>query len=171
MASPASQNRLMMSYLFWFAGFLGVSGLHRMYNGKVVTGLIWFFTLGLFGVGQFIDILFVPGMAKEHQLKQLRARYGSAVDDLLTPPTVAAQTIQEPSREEKMVKLLKAAQKYGGQISVTQAVMETSMGFEAVEALLKEMVKAGYASVDNHPKTGTVVYQFDELMHSRADDL
>lgn len=163
MASSASQNRLMMSYLFWAAGFLGVSGLHRMYNGKVVTGLIWFFTLGLFGIGQFIDVLFVSGMAEEHQLKQLKAAYSDKGYDIFNTPVAAAQTVKAPSREEKMVKLLKAAQKYGGQISVTQAVMETSLGFDAVESLLKEMVKAGYASVDNHPKTGTVVYQFDEL--------
>ena len=37
--------------------FLGALGMHRFYEGKVVTGLIWLCTLGLGGVGIFIDFL------------------------------------------------------------------------------------------------------------------
>lgn len=153
-----------MSYVFWAAGFFGVAGLHRLYNRKIGTGLLWLFTWGLFGVGQFVDVFFVPGMAREHELKKLKAKYGDNVYDLLDNSVVATQTVQQPTREEKMVKLLKAAKSHAGQLSVTQAVMDTGLGFEEVEGLLKEMVKAGYTNVDNHPKTGVVVYRFDELV-------
>lgn len=43
--------------------FLGVFGVHRFYEGKIITGLIWLFTGGLFGIGAFVDffiILFKP---------------------------------------------------------------------------------------------------------------
>ncbi|MFT5390489.1 MAG: TM2 domain-containing membrane protein YozV [Gammaproteobacteria bacterium] len=35
--------------------FLGMFGVHRMYMGKWITGLIWFFTGGLFLVGYLYD--------------------------------------------------------------------------------------------------------------------
>ncbi len=35
--------------------FLGVLGIHRMYIGKWITGIIWFFTGGLFTLGYVYD--------------------------------------------------------------------------------------------------------------------
>ena len=37
--------------------FLGPLGLHRMYLGKWLSGLLWFFTGGLIGVGYIYDYL------------------------------------------------------------------------------------------------------------------
>ena len=31
--------------------FLGVLGIHRLYLGKIFTGLLWLFTGGLCGIG------------------------------------------------------------------------------------------------------------------------
>jgi hypothetical protein len=41
--------------------FTGVFGLHRFYLGRVWTGLLWFFTLGLFGVGLIYDFWTLNG--------------------------------------------------------------------------------------------------------------
>jgi TM2 domain-containing membrane protein YozV len=35
--------------------FLGLFGVHRFYQGKIGTGLLYLFTLGLFGVGVIYD--------------------------------------------------------------------------------------------------------------------
>ncbi|WP_051516933.1 TM2 domain-containing protein [Herbaspirillum sp. RV1423] len=51
-----------IGYLLWIFGF---TGSHRFYYGKPITGTIWFFTLGLLGIGWIIDLFLIPGMDKE----------------------------------------------------------------------------------------------------------
>jgi len=37
--------------------FFGIYGVHKFYEGKIGMGVIYFFTLGLFGIGWLIDII------------------------------------------------------------------------------------------------------------------
>lgn len=37
--------------------FLGYLGFHKFYVGKILSGVIYFFTIGIFGIGWFIDII------------------------------------------------------------------------------------------------------------------
>lgn len=48
-----------VGYLLWLFGF---TGAHRFYYGKQITGTIWFFTLGLLGIGWLIDLFLIPSM-------------------------------------------------------------------------------------------------------------
>ncbi|AFY67353.1 TM2 domain-containing protein [Geitlerinema sp. PCC 7407] len=161
--SPDNSTRVTASYLLWLLCLCGINGAHRIYNGKIATGLLWLCTFGFFGIGQLIDLMLIPGMAEDYRLK-LMARSGYMTLGVpVQQPVVASQTVTPPTREQLMVKLLKAAQANGGQISVTQGVMATELGFKEVESLLKEMVKSGYVNSENDPRTGIVKYHFEEL--------
>ena len=57
------------AYLCWLLGLVGFCGIHRFYLGKPVTGLLWFFTAGLLGIGQFIDLFLIPGMVERNNAR------------------------------------------------------------------------------------------------------
>ena len=55
---PDTHSKL-IGYLLWIFGF---TGAHRFYYGKPISGTIWFFTLGLLGIGWLIDLFLIPSM-------------------------------------------------------------------------------------------------------------
>lgn len=157
------QRRLGISYGLWAFGFLGFGGLHRFYNGKIFSGLLWFFTYNLFGVGQILDFFLIPTMAEEYE-KKIKAKMGlSSAGVPLTEPVGITETVPLPTRERLILKLLQSAYARGGKLSLTQAVMDTGVGFNEVKSILQEMAAAGYVSISNDPVTGIVIYQFNEL--------
>jgi TM2 domain-containing membrane protein YozV len=160
--SRTNTERLATSYILCVAFLFGLGGLHRLYNGKIATGLLWLFTFGFFGFGQFVDLFLMPGMVDEYQLKLL-AKSGFGPDGLpVAQPRIVA-TAAQPNSEQLIVKLLKAADARGGKLSVTQGVMATEASFAEVEEAMSQMLRAGYVNVTNDPKTGTVLYHFHEL--------
>ena len=51
---------LRVAYILWF--FFGIAGGHRFYLGHLGMGILYFFTLGLFGIGWIIDAFRMPAM-------------------------------------------------------------------------------------------------------------
>lgn len=55
-----------IGYLYWIFGF---TGAHRFYYGKPISGTIYFYTLGLLGVGWLIDLFLIPSMDREADIR------------------------------------------------------------------------------------------------------
>jgi TM2 domain-containing membrane protein YozV len=63
---PRDTHSKTIGYLLWLFGF---TGAHRFYYGKPLTGALWFFTLGLLGIGWLIDLFLIPGMDRQADLR------------------------------------------------------------------------------------------------------
>ncbi len=55
-----------VGYILWLFGFIGA---HRFYYGKTISGIIYFFTLGLLGIGWIIDLFLIPSMDRQADFK------------------------------------------------------------------------------------------------------
>lgn len=63
---PTATHSVTIGYILWLFGF---TGSHRFYYGKPVSGVIWFLTLGLLGVGWLVDLFLIPSMDREAELR------------------------------------------------------------------------------------------------------
>ncbi|MFH1872043.1 MAG: TM2 domain-containing protein [Pseudomonadota bacterium] len=66
MTQASDTHSKTVGYILWLFGF---TGAHRFYYGKPVTGTIWFFTLGLLGIGWLIDLFLIPAMDRQADLR------------------------------------------------------------------------------------------------------
>ena len=127
---------LTTAYLLWALGFFGLFGLHRIYLGRPVSGVIWFFSFGILFVGQFVDFFLIPDMVKARK------------NELLLKATISIPK-SHPMRE-----LLTVAQEHGNVLSLSQAIIGTNLSPEEAQKLLIDAVKKELAHVDNDPITG-----------------
>jgi len=68
---PNNTHLMFVGYILWIFGFFGA---HRFYFGKQITGIIWFFTLGLLLIGWIIDLFLIPSMDREADLRYQTGR-------------------------------------------------------------------------------------------------
>ena len=66
MQNDDNTHSVFIGYLLWIFGF---TGSHRFYFGKPISGTVWFFTLGLLGIGWIIDVFLIPSMNRDAALR------------------------------------------------------------------------------------------------------
>ena len=66
MTGGTDTHRKTIGYLLWIFGF---TGAHRFYYGKPVSATIYFFTLGLLGIGWLVDLFLIPSMDRKADLR------------------------------------------------------------------------------------------------------
>lgn len=152
-----------VAFGLWLACLFFFCGLHRFYLGRPLSGLLYFFTFGLFGVGQVVDLILLPGMVTEANTKHAALRALAEKRALRAGQLRQLPAPSGATPEQFRVKLVQAAAKYGGTLTVTQGVLATGKQFEEVERELDSMAKSGYVDITNDEKTGVVVYDFGQL--------
>ncbi len=71
-----STHSIPLGYILWVFGF---TGSHRFYYGKTVTGIIWFLTFGLLGIGWIVDAFLIPNMERESNRKYTNGNYDYSI--------------------------------------------------------------------------------------------
>jgi len=152
-----------VAYLLWCLCFFGICGGQRFYTGHVTSGLIYLFTFGFLGVGQLIDLAFIPSMVNRRNiyLRGLHAQQSIELNIGVTPRHNLQANASPSTASSPMQKLLLAAKKNGGQLSIAQAAMYTGLDPKEAKKLLLEAEKVGCAEICNDPVTGAIRYRFD----------
>ncbi|GAK51603.1 TM2 domain protein [Candidatus Moduliflexus flocculans] len=166
-----------IAYVLWCAGLFGGCGIHRIYLGKYGTGLLYLFTFGLFGIGQFIDLFRIPGMVERENLKE-QLRQGATVNVNIhgaagaanvvvehrqtaqaVPPPLP-QTKEEPETGKALeAKILRLARNFHGRLTPLELAANSSLSLEEADNVLENIVRRGYANMEVSD-AGSIVYEF-----------
>jgi len=140
-----------MAYLLRSLCFLGFAGIHRFYLGKPISGLIWFLTWGLFGIGQIFDLLFIPDLVERENFRY-RARLREAQYPQLPRPTTAPTSVSDT---QLILKLLSKR----SQATLADCILVTGKDTAKVKAVLEQMQRDELIEVDNRESDGAIVYK------------
>ena len=157
-----------VAYILWCTCFVGLAGVHRLYSGKYLSGLVWLFTLGFLGIGQLIDLVLIPGMIEEKNLtdKWLDSRHTNRVG--ITPEVVIETaneirpTFREPTTKVEISDIqtiFQLAKDNHGKVSLVDCVIATGKPASQLRKALEYLCLEGFLTVDNHPEQGSLVYK------------
>jgi hypothetical protein len=103
-AGVSSYKRL-WALLLAIPGFIPIigiplAGLQRFYVGKIGTGILWFLTGGLFGIGQLIDVILIcVGQFKDRYELPLVIWYDSEEVKAKTPAAQAVDQVKAAGQD------------------------------------------------------------------------
>lgn len=169
-------RNLNLAYLLCLLGFVGAAGVHRFYLGKPVTGVIWFLTGGLLGLGTIYDLITMDSQVREFNNRALppvghyprgalppaayqpspygQPQYGQ-------PPVYGQDDLRNPKIDLEL-RMLKLARKHNGKLSTPIAAAELGIPMAEADKKLSEIAAAGHANVDV-TEEGAVVYDFPSM--------
>jgi TM2 domain-containing membrane protein YozV len=126
--------RLVLSYLLWCLGLVGLCGLHRFYNRKPISGCLWLFRLGWLGIGQIIDLFNIPELVLQAER-------------------------QQSSLERQLLQLARSSGSAGFTLNdALLALPDHGLGSERLRSEIERLLRAQLLDVANDP-AGRVIYR------------
>lgn len=163
-----------MAYLLWLPSFFGFAGLHRFYLGKVGTGVLYFLTWGLFGIGTIYDAITMPDQLRE---ARFRERYREALDYELDRPLGGAlpggtsQLGVAPAQKKESIEhvILRVAKKNRGVATPSEVALEGDITTDEAKEHLEKLVSKGFSEIRVR-KSGLMVYTFPDFMDEHGGE-
>jgi TM2 domain-containing membrane protein YozV len=148
--NPLNERRsVALTYGLWCLSLVGVCGVHRLYNRKPLSGILWLLTFGFFGIGQLIDLFLIPRMVEEANQALL-----------LQPMQVHPDQPVLPSLEKQLLQL--ARQKTPGGFTLNDALLEVDLlpgqSSGSITQEIQRLLEADLLHVGNDER-GRVVYR------------
>lgn len=176
------------AYILCALGFLGIGGIHRFYLNRAGTGLVYFFTYGIFGIGTVVDMFSIQKMVDEENMhKQALHNNGSTYNNN-SPQVVInlgenSQYNQVPSlgnsntlqnskqlpntnsadktlkaEESLELKILKICREKE-QAKLSDCVIDSGANSQEVKKVIQQLVNDELLIVSNRDSDGAIVYQ------------
>jgi hypothetical protein len=160
-----------LAYLLWFISGCGVLGFHRFYLGKIPTGFLWMFSLGLGTLGAVYDFFTLSSQVREANLRQAlknrmeeervydrvirRAQNWRYAEDL------KSRIVREKDSLERCI--LRQAKENKGILTVSEVALAADVSLEDAKKALDTLARRGFAELRVR-KSGTLVYTLPEFM-------
>ena len=153
------------AYLLWLASFFGLAGLHRLYLGKIGSGVLYMLTWGLGGLGTIYDGITMPDQVREARLKaRMRRAIDSRLDDLdeIEYAGPRAGRAQRPTESPEHV-ILSIARNNHGIANPAQVALEGNISTDEAREQLDKLVDKGIGEVRVR-KSGSLAYVFPDFL-------
>ncbi len=150
-----------IAYLLWFFGGFGALGLHRMYLGKVASGLFYIFTGGGFVIGSIYDFITMPAQVSVANMKN-RYRMALDIESERKNLKLNDKTDRNQKKESLERVILKAAKKNNGLVTPSDVALEGDISLEEAKKQLEKLVSKGFSEM-RVTKSGTIVYLFNDF--------
>ena len=156
-----------VAYLLWLTCLVGLSGTHRIYSGRYISGIIWIFTFGFFGIGQLIDLALIPSMVEDKNLKY-KLLHGSpqaapstqqVVINLGEQSLPLLNVSKTTTSKSDIQIILELAKTNSGHVSLADCIIATGKPVSEVKNILNSLCSEGVLEIDNHQDSGAIIYK------------
>jgi len=161
-----------VAYLLWF--FLGIFGAHKFYLENIGIGILYLFTLGVFGIGWLIDLFTLGGQVDTYNI--LHGNMGSTNQNpnvvvnvtapaVMTPPVKTPQTTVPQISSSGPIKMsaekvILALADKTPVLTLRQIMSGTALEMDEAETAIKKLIDKGMVR-ESYDSNGKITYTFE----------